>query len=133
MREAVGSGNHKTAAAMVNAADALWDALESNDPTITAAMAQHNMSPTPAKGKKGNKSGSNAKSKSYPSSPSAFHKFRNPSNGMCKYNNFYGSRTECVWTVTPIQKTNTSPSPFWLDGCNTKTCHCHHHPFPSQL
>jgi hypothetical protein len=37
MREAVGSGDHKTAAAMVRATDALWDARGSHDPTVVVA------------------------------------------------------------------------------------------------
>jgi hypothetical protein len=36
MRETVGAGNHETAAAMVKAADALWDARGSHDPTVAA-------------------------------------------------------------------------------------------------
>ncbi len=36
MRETVGAGNHTTAAAMVKAADALWDALGGHDPTVAA-------------------------------------------------------------------------------------------------
>jgi hypothetical protein len=34
MRETVGAGNHMTAAAMVKAADALWDARGGHDPTV---------------------------------------------------------------------------------------------------
>ncbi len=40
MREMVGAGNHKTASAMVKAADALWDARGGHDPTVAAAMTQ---------------------------------------------------------------------------------------------
>ncbi len=36
MRDAVGASTHKTAAAMVKAADALWDARGGNDPTVAA-------------------------------------------------------------------------------------------------
>jgi hypothetical protein len=36
MRETVGAGAHKTAAAMVKAADALWDARGGHDPTVAA-------------------------------------------------------------------------------------------------
>ncbi len=38
VREAVGAGTHETAAAMVKAADVLWDARGSHDPTVAAAM-----------------------------------------------------------------------------------------------
>jgi hypothetical protein len=37
MRETVGAGAHGMAAAMVKAADALWDARGSHDPTVAAA------------------------------------------------------------------------------------------------
>jgi hypothetical protein len=40
MRETVGAGAHKTTAAMVKAADALWDARGGHDPTVTAALTQ---------------------------------------------------------------------------------------------
>ncbi len=50
MREAVGAGTHKTAAAMVNAADALWDARGGHDPTVAAAATQSSRSPAPNSG-----------------------------------------------------------------------------------
>jgi hypothetical protein len=40
MRETVEAGKHMTAAAMVKAADALWDARGSHDPTVAAAITQ---------------------------------------------------------------------------------------------
>jgi hypothetical protein len=40
MREAVGAGNHKTAAAMVKAADAVWDARGGHHHTVAAATTQ---------------------------------------------------------------------------------------------
>ncbi len=40
MRETVGAGAHKTAAAMVMAADALWDARGGHNPTVAAALTQ---------------------------------------------------------------------------------------------
>jgi hypothetical protein len=45
------AGNHKTAGAMVRAADALWDARGSHDPTVAAAMTQRSRSPAPANGR----------------------------------------------------------------------------------
>jgi hypothetical protein len=51
MREVVGSWNHKTAALMVRAADALWDARRGHDPTVAAATSPCNRSPAPAGGK----------------------------------------------------------------------------------
>ncbi len=59
MRETVGAGAHKTAAAMVKAADALWDARGGHDPTVAAASRQRNRSPAPSSGKRGNKRGGN--------------------------------------------------------------------------
>jgi hypothetical protein len=84
MREAAGTGNHKTAAAMVTAADALWDACGSHNPTFAATMTQRNRSPAPKR--KNDKRGGNARSKSQPpSSPDFFH-FFNPPNSKCKPN-----------------------------------------------
>jgi hypothetical protein len=40
MRETVGAGAHKTAAAMVKASDALWDTRGGHDPTVAAASTQ---------------------------------------------------------------------------------------------
>jgi hypothetical protein len=45
MRETVGAGAHKTAAAMVKAADALWDARGSHDPT--SQLPQHSEAGSP--------------------------------------------------------------------------------------
>ncbi len=47
MHETVGVGNHMTAAAMVKATDALWDARGGHDPTVTAATTQRSSSPAP--------------------------------------------------------------------------------------
>ncbi len=55
MRETEGAGAHKTATAMVKAADALWDARGSHDPTVAAASTQRSRSPTPSSGKRGDK------------------------------------------------------------------------------
>ncbi len=66
MREAVGAGTHTTAAAMVKAADALWDAWSGNDPTVAAASTQRSRSPAPHSGKRGDKKSGNAHSKSRP-------------------------------------------------------------------
>jgi hypothetical protein len=68
MREAVGAGNHKTAADMVRAADALWDARDGHDPMVTAATGR----------KTSDKRNGNARSKSHPPFRPAFHTFQNP-------------------------------------------------------
>jgi hypothetical protein len=66
MRETVGAGNHTTAAAMVKAGDALWDAQSGHDPTVAAATTQQSRSPAPNSGRRGDKQGGNACSKSRP-------------------------------------------------------------------
>jgi hypothetical protein len=64
MRGKVGAGAHETAAAMVTAADALWDAWGGHEPTVAAASTQRSRSPAPSSGKRGDKRGSNARPKS---------------------------------------------------------------------
>ncbi len=95
MREAVGTGNHKTAAAVVKAADTLWDAQGDHSPTVAAAMIQRSPSPTPANGKKSDKS--------RPPSRPDFYSFHNPGNGMCKFHNYYARKAlrcilPCTWS-----------------------------------
>ncbi len=92
MREAVGAGSHGTAAAMVKAADALWDARGGHDHTVAAASTQRSRSPAPHNGKRGDKRGGNARSKSRPPSRPDFHLFQNPGNGICKFHNYYAHR-----------------------------------------
>jgi hypothetical protein len=52
MQEAVGSGDHKTAAAMVRAAGASWDSRGGNDPTVAATMTHRSRSLAPAERKR---------------------------------------------------------------------------------
>jgi hypothetical protein len=85
MREAVGAGNHKTAVGMVRAADALWNARGSHDPTVAAPTTQCSRSPAPTGRKKNDRRNGNARSKSRPPFGSDFFSFYNPGNGMCKY------------------------------------------------
>jgi hypothetical protein len=92
MREVVGAGTHETAAAMVKAADALWDAWGGHNPTVTAALTQQSRRPAPSNGKRGDKRGSNAFSKSRPPSCPDFYFFLNPGNGMCKFHNYYAHK-----------------------------------------
>jgi hypothetical protein len=66
MWEAAGAGTHEMAAAMVKAADALWDARGSHDPTVAAVLTQRSRSPAPNNGKRGDKWSGNAPSKSHP-------------------------------------------------------------------
>ncbi len=103
MRETVGAGTHGTAAAMVKAADVLWDARGGHDPTVAAASTQRSRSPAPSSGKRGDKRGGNVRPKSRPPSRPDFHSFQNPGNGMCKFHNHYANRANrcippCSWS-----------------------------------
>jgi hypothetical protein len=103
MRETVGAGAHGTAAAMVKAADTLWDAQGRHDPTVAAASTQRSRSPAPSSGKRGDKRGGNARPKSRPPSCLDFHSFQSPGNCMCKFHNHYANRanrciTPCSWS-----------------------------------
>jgi hypothetical protein len=60
MREAVGAGSHGTAALMVKAADALWDARGGHDTAVAAASTQRSRSPAPHSRERGDKRGGNA-------------------------------------------------------------------------
>ncbi len=66
MREAVGAGTHTTAAAMVKAADALWDAQGSHNPTVAAASTQQSRGSAPSNRKRGDKRSGNARPKGLP-------------------------------------------------------------------
>ncbi len=92
MHETVGAGNHTTAAAMMKAADALWDAQGGHDRTGTAATTQRSRSPAPNSGRRGDKWGGYAHSKSCLHSCPDFHSFQNPGNGVCKFHNYYANR-----------------------------------------
>jgi hypothetical protein len=92
MREAVGAGYHGTAAAMVKAADALWDARGGHHPTVAAALIQRSRSPAPHSGKRGDTRRGNARSKSRPPSRPDFYSFQNPGNGICKFHNYYAHK-----------------------------------------
>jgi hypothetical protein len=92
MQEVVGAGSHGTVAAMVKAADALWDTRGGHDPTVAAASTQHSRSPAPHSGKRGNKRSGNARSKSRPPSRPDFYSFQNPGNGICKFHNYYAHK-----------------------------------------
>jgi hypothetical protein len=96
-RETVGAGAHGMAATMVKAADALWDARGSHDPTVAAASTQQSRSPAPSSGKRGDKRGSNACPESQPPSLPDFHSIQNPGNCMSKFHNYYVNRANrCI-------------------------------------
>jgi hypothetical protein len=92
MREAVGADTHETAAAMVKAADALWDARGGHDPTVPAALTQRSRSPAPSNRKRGDKRGGNDRSKSCLPSRPDFYSFQNLGNGVCKFHNYYANK-----------------------------------------
>ncbi len=103
MRETIRAGTHGTAAAMVKAADTLWDARDGHDPTVAAALTQRSRSPTPNSGKRGDKRSGNARPKSSPPSCPDFHSFQNPGNCMCKFHNYYANMANrcippCSWS-----------------------------------
>jgi hypothetical protein len=103
MREAVSAGNHKTAAAVVKAADALWDARGGHGPTVADAMTQRSQSPAQANVKKSDKRSVNNRSKSSPPSHPDFYYFHNPGNGVCKFHNYYTHKalrciSPCTWS-----------------------------------
>ncbi len=103
MQKAVGAGNHKTAAAMVKAADALWDARGGHNPTVAATSTQRSRSPAPHNGKRGDKKSGNARSKSHPPSRRDFYSFQNPGIGICKFHNYYPHKAHrcaapCAWS-----------------------------------
>ncbi len=102
MREAVGAGTHTTAAAMVKAADTLWDARGGPVPTVAATSTQRSRSPAPHNGKRGDKKSSNARSKSCPTSRPDFYSFQNPGNGICKFHNYaqkaHRWTSPCAWS-----------------------------------
>jgi hypothetical protein len=124
MRETVGAGNHTTAAAMVKAADALWEVQGGHDPTVAAATTQQSRSPAPNNRRRGNKRGGNARSKSRPPSRPDFHSFQNPSNGMCKFHNYYANRAHRCAPPVLGRKTNLLPDHFrFSDQSSTRQCH----------
>jgi hypothetical protein len=103
IRETVGAGTYGMAAAILKAADALWDARGGHDPTATAALTQQSRSPTPNSVKRGDKRSGNASPKSRPPFRPDFHSFQNSGNGMCKFHNYYANRANrcvlpCSWS-----------------------------------
>jgi hypothetical protein len=126
MREAVGAGNHKTAADTVRAADALWDAWGGHDPTVAAATTHRSRSPAPTSGKTTDKRNGNARlpallftlSRTLPMACASFTTI---------------TPTEHTGILHPVffRKTKVPPSLFWFGG-HSSTRHCHGDAFPSQ-
>jgi hypothetical protein len=128
MRETVGAGTHGMTAAMVKAADILWNARGSHDPTVPAASTQRSSSPPSSSGKRGDKRGSNARPKSHPLPAQIFILFKSLAMTCANFT-----------TTTPIGltgafrpvlgwKTNSPPDPFQFGGF-FHTFHCHGYAF----
>ncbi len=97
MWEAAGAGTHEMAAAMVKAADALWDARGSHNPTVAAVLTQRSRSPAPKNGKRGDKRSGNA-----PSRPD-FYSLQYPGIAVCKFHIYYAHKAHrcappCAWS-----------------------------------
>jgi hypothetical protein len=127
MRETVGAGDHRKAAAMVKAADALWDARGGHDPTVAAALIQQSRSPAPSSGKRGDKRGGNARPKSRPLPV----QISIPSKTLAMAcANFTIITPGLTGAFRPVlgRKTNSPPNPFRF-GSFPHTCHCHGYAF----
>jgi hypothetical protein len=125
MRERVGAGAYGTAAAMVKAADALWDVWGGHDPTVAAASTQRSRSPAPSSGKRGNKRGGNVRPKSCPPSCIDFHSFQTLAMACA---NFTINPPKGLTSPVLGLKTNLSPNHFQFGGL-PHTCHCHGYAF----
>ncbi len=111
MREAVGSGDHKTAAVMDRAMDAaLWDAHGAHDPMVTAAMTQHSRSPTPAKGSKKQQEGLWCLFKKLSFFPHDFSIFTTLTMACASTTITIDQGQTDVWTLAPDRKTKKPPS-----------------------
>jgi hypothetical protein len=131
MREVVGAGNHKTAAAIVKAADAFWDAWGGHDPTVAAATTQRRMSPAPANRKKSDKRSGNALSKSSPPSRHHFYSFTTLAKGSVNFTITMPTRLTGVFHPVLGWKTKKPSNPYRFSG-NTSTRHSHGHAFPGK-
>jgi hypothetical protein len=118
------------AAAVVKAADALWDAQGGHDPTVAAAMTQRSRSSAPANRKKSDKRCGNNCSKSRPP-------FRPDSyswQGVCKFHNYYAHKASGVFHPILGQKTKKPPDPYRFGGnINKKTVQFQGKLFSSQF
>jgi hypothetical protein len=128
MRETVGAGDHRTAAAMVKAAVALWDAWGGHDPTVAAASTQRSRSPAPSSGKRGDKRGGNARPKSRP--PFRPDSIPSKTLAMACANFTIITPIGLTGAFRPVlgRKTNSPPNPFRFGGF-PHTCHCYGYAF----
>jgi hypothetical protein len=124
MREAVGVGTHTTAAAMVKAADALWDAQGGHDLTVAAASIQRSRSPAPHNGKRGKKKSGNTHSKSRSPSRPEFYSFQNPGNASVNFT----TTTPTRLALCLVGKLTSRQTPFGLAAIPTATATAMHFP-----
>jgi hypothetical protein len=82
MREAVGADKQKMAVAMVKAAVALWDSLGAVPQPLLLPWLGIAGAPFLVSERKATRGATVSSQKVALPSPSAFHKFKNPSNGM---------------------------------------------------
>jgi hypothetical protein len=127
MRETVGTVAHGKAAAMVKAADALWNAQGGHDPTVAAASTQQCRSPAPNSGRRGDKGSGNACPKSRPLPTQIFIHFNNLAMACA---NFTITTPRLTGVCRPVlgRKTNLPPNHLRF-GSLPHTCHCHGYAF----
>jgi hypothetical protein len=128
--EVVGTKNHKTAVAMVRAADALWDARGGYDHTAAAATTQFSRSPAPTSGKKNAKrNGNPPKVALLPALTSFLYKTQ--AMAFANFRTSMATKHRSAFSCVPGRKTKAPPNPY-LFGSKFSTCHCHSHVFPSK-
>jgi hypothetical protein len=129
MRETVGAGAHKMAAAMVKAVDALLDAGDGHDPTVAAASTQRNRSALPAARREVTKGAVTPVPKVAPLPAQIFIHFK--TLAMACVNFTITTPIGLTGAFHPVlgRKTNTPPDPFRF-GDFSHTCHCHGYAFP---
>jgi hypothetical protein len=129
MRETVGAGDHGTAAAMVKAADALWDARGGHDPTVAAALTQRSRSPAPNSGKRGDKGAVTPVPRVAPLSTQIFTPSR--TLAMACANFTITTPIGLTGAFRPVlgRKTNSPPDLLGF-GRFPHTRHCHGYAFP---
>ncbi len=128
VRKTVGAGAHGMAAAMVKAADALWDARGGNNPTVAAASTQRNRSPAPGSGKRGDKRGSNARPKSRPPFLPRLPISKTLAMACANFTITMPIGLSSAFSPVLGRKTNSPPDPFQFGGF-PHTCHCHSYAF----
>ncbi len=128
MRETVGAGAHKTAAAMVKAADTLWDAWGGPRPYGHSCLDTAKRIPAPSSGKRINKRGDNVRPKSRPLPTQIFILFRTLAMACVNFTTTTSIGLTGAFHPVLGQKTNSPPDPFQFGGF-FHTCHYHGYAF----